>query len=143
MKQRKKIGKMNKFHNIKNHKKIQIQTKNKKDFEVESLKSDKVRKRKTIIDYENERQQRIRRERELIEFANRIKAPYWWIFKERFYWITGVVLYLTFSIVYFANTDTSTTVNKVYSMMLLQGVSAMCMAFSMVILNKIVSFFYL
>ena len=73
MKQRKKIGKMNKFHNIKNHKKIQIQTKNKKDFEVESLKSDKVRKRKTIIDYENEREQRIRRVRELIEFANRIK----------------------------------------------------------------------
>lgn len=76
------------------------------------------------------------------EFANRIKAPYWLIFKERFYWITGVVLYLTFSIVYFANTDTSTTVNKVYSMMLLQGVSAMCMAFSMVVLNKVVSFFY-
>lgn len=76
------------------------------------------------------------------EFANRIKAPYWWIFKERFYWITGIVLYLVFSIVYFANSDISTTVNKVYSMTLLQGVSAACMAFSMLVLNKVVSFFY-
>ena len=76
------------------------------------------------------------------EFANRIKAPYWWIFKERFYWITGFVLYLAFSIVYFVNSDISTTVNKVYSMILLQGVSAVCMAFSMFVLNKVVSFFY-
>ena len=69
----KKIGIMNRSHGIKNNKKIQIQKSNKKDIEVESLKSDKVRKRKSILDYEIEREQRIKRVRELIQFANQIK----------------------------------------------------------------------
>ena len=64
---------MDRYHNIKNQKKIIVEKSTKKDIDVESLKSDKVRKRKSILDYEREREQRIKRVRELNEFANRLK----------------------------------------------------------------------
>ena len=49
---KKHLGKSKKLHDIKNKKK-----KNKKvEFDVESLKSDKVRKRKSIIDYQHEKE---------------------------------------------------------------------------------------
>ena len=77
------------------------------------------------------------------EFANRIKAPYWWIFKDKFYWISGIILYLAFGIIYYQNSNNAQTINKIYNLLLLQGVSAACMAFSMLILSKAVSLFYL
>lgn len=76
------------------------------------------------------------------EFARRIKAPYWWIFKDWFYWICGIILYFSFGFIYLSNTDITNTINKVYSILLLQGVSAVCMAFSMYALSKVVSFFF-
>lgn len=76
------------------------------------------------------------------EFANRIKAPYWWIYKDKFYWVCGIILYFTFSFIYFSNTDITNTINKVYSILLLQGVSVACMVFSMFALSKVVSFFF-
>ena len=77
------------------------------------------------------------------EFANKIKAPYWWIFKDRFYWISGIILYLAFGIIYSLNTNNAHAINKIYYILQLQGVFVACMAFSMFIFNKVVSLFYL
>lgn len=76
------------------------------------------------------------------EFANRIKAPYWWIYKDNFYWVIGFSLYLAFSFVYLSNIDISTTANRVNSLLILSVVSAMCMLFSIYVLHKMVSLFY-
>lgn len=76
------------------------------------------------------------------EFANRIKAPYWWIYKDNFYWLTGFSLYIAFSFLYLANTDISTTANRVNSLLTLSVVSAMCVLFSIYVLHKMVSLFY-
>ena len=76
------------------------------------------------------------------EFANRIKAPYWWIYNDNFYWIIGYLFYFVFSIFFFANTDISTTANKVASLIVLSAASAVCIAFSIFIFHKIALFFY-
>ena len=64
---KKKYEKNQKLHNIKNKRQVRIKE-DKKDvnFDVESLKSDKVRKRKSIIDYQKEREQYVKIEK-LIE----------------------------------------------------------------------------
>ena len=64
---KKKYEKNQKLHNIKNKRQVRIKE-DKKDvnFDVESLKSDKVRKRKSIIDYQKEREQHVKIEK-LIE----------------------------------------------------------------------------
>ena len=73
MKNKKKIGKLKLFHNIKNKKKVKIDDGlPKKDFDVESMKSDRVRKRKSIIDYQKEREIRIQRARALILANNNL-----------------------------------------------------------------------
>ena len=59
---KKKFGKMQKYHNIRNKKMVKVKETKKVDFDVESLKSDKVRKRKSIIDYQQEREVRARKE---------------------------------------------------------------------------------
>ena len=74
----KKFGKMQKFHNIKNRRRggiILAQINNKKPaFDAESIKSDKARKRKTILDFEKERQlikqaiEEVKKEKEKIIF---------------------------------------------------------------------------
>jgi len=76
------------------------------------------------------------------EFANRIKAPYWWIFNDNFYWIIGYLFYFVFCIFFFANTDISTIANKVASLIILSAVSAVCIIFSIFVFHKIVLFFY-
>ena len=73
MNQRKKIGKIERYHNIKNHKKKIVENTKKNDIDVESLKSDKVRQRKTIKDIVKERELRIKRSREFIQMANMIR----------------------------------------------------------------------
>ena len=73
MNQRKKIGKIERYHNIKNHKKKIVENTKKNDIDVESLKSDKVRQRKTMKDIEKERELRIKRSREFIQMANMIR----------------------------------------------------------------------
>ena len=62
---KKKFGKNQKLHNIKNKKHVQIKV-DKKDanYDVESLKSDKVRKRKSIIDYQREREIQLQKSKE-------------------------------------------------------------------------------
>ena len=60
---KKKFGKMQKFHNIRNKKNIG-DIKKKIDFDVESLKSDKVRTRKSIIDLEKAKEIRMKKEKE-------------------------------------------------------------------------------
>ena len=62
---KKKFGKSQNLHNLKNKKHVQIKS-DKKDsnIDVESLKSDKVRKRKSIFDYLKEREHRIKIEKQ-------------------------------------------------------------------------------
>lgn len=76
------------------------------------------------------------------EFMNKIRASYWWIFKDSFYWVTGIILYIIISSIYLTNVNNTDTINKIYNILLLQGVSALCMAFSMYVLHKVVSFLY-
>ena len=71
LKQKKKQGKHRDLRNRKTLKPIGKRASNKKiDIEVESLKSDKVRKRKSIIDYEKEREIKIRKSQVNIFFEN-------------------------------------------------------------------------
>lgn len=72
------------------------------------------------------------------EFTKRIKAPYWWLYKSSFYWITGLLLYFLSAIFYFHHVDNTNLVNRVYNILVLQGVSAICMFFSMIVLEKII-----
>ena len=61
---KKKFGKSQNLHNIKNKKHVQIKSDKKEaNIDVESLKSDKVRKRKSIFDYLKEREHRIKIEK--------------------------------------------------------------------------------
>lgn len=76
------------------------------------------------------------------EYVNQIKASYWWIFKERFYWVTGILIYIIFSSIYLTNVNNTDIVNKIYNSLLLQSASAICMVFSMIVFHKIVSYFY-
>lgn len=72
------------------------------------------------------------------EFIKRIKAPYWWLHKPAFYWIVGVVLYVLSAIFYLLRVDSTELVSRVYNILVLQGVSAFCMFFSMIVIEKIV-----
>ena len=72
------------------------------------------------------------------EFVKRIRAPYWWLHKSAFYWITGLLLYFLSAIFYFHHVDNTDPVNRVYNILVLQGVSAICMFFSMIVLEKII-----
>ena len=72
------------------------------------------------------------------EFTKQIRAPYWWLHKSAFYWITGVLLYFLSAILYFHYVDNTNPVNKVYNILILQGVAAVCMFLSMIVLEKIV-----
>jgi len=76
------------------------------------------------------------------EFVKRIRAPYWWLHKSAFYWITGLLLYFLSAIFYFHHVDNTDPVNRVYNILVLQGVSAFCMFISMVIIEKIVYYFF-
>lgn len=76
------------------------------------------------------------------EFVERIRAPYWWLHKSAFYWITGLLLYFLSAIFYFHHVDNTDPVNRVYNVLVLQGVSAFCMFISMVIIEKIVYYFF-
>lgn len=76
------------------------------------------------------------------EFAKKTRVPYWWIHKDAFYWVIGVVLYILLGFIYFTHTNTNDSTDKVYNILLLQGVFAFCLLFSMFVLNKLVSFFY-
>lgn len=76
------------------------------------------------------------------EFAKKVKAPYWWIHKNSFYWIVGIFMYFVLSICYLSKVDNTETINKVYNILLMQGLSGLCVLFSMTFLNKIVSYFY-
>ena len=70
VKKKKKVGRV---HNIKNNKNLPFKkTKSGKkvDLDVESLKSDKIRKRKSIIDYEKERETKIKPSQEKIIIDN-------------------------------------------------------------------------
>ena len=75
------------------------------------------------------------------EFVKKIRAPYWWIHKDGFYWVIGFVLYFILAFLYFSHNSNQES-NKTYNILLLQGVFAFCLGFSMFVLNKIVSFFY-
>ncbi len=76
------------------------------------------------------------------EFAKRIKAPYWLLNKDWFYWITGISLYFIIGMIYQLYTQHADTTGKIYDILILQGVSAICMLFSMFILQRIVSYFF-
>lgn len=76
------------------------------------------------------------------EFVKRIRAPYWWLHKSAFYWITGLLLYFLSAIFYFHHVDNTDPVNRVYNILVLQGVSAFCMFISMVIIEKTVYYFF-
>ena len=76
------------------------------------------------------------------EFAKKVKVPYWWIHKNSFYWIVGIFMYFVLSICYLSKVDNTETINKVYNILLMQGLSGLCVLFSMTFLNKIVSYFY-
>lgn len=76
------------------------------------------------------------------EFVNRVKAPYWWLHKSAFYWIVGIVLYVLLGIFYILNTNNTESSNRVYNILVLQGVSIFCMFFSLVVLEKIVFYFF-
>ena len=62
---KKKIGKRQKFHNIKNKKNDISKENQKADFDIESLKSDNVRRRKSIIDYEKDKEVRMQKKIEI------------------------------------------------------------------------------
>ncbi len=72
------------------------------------------------------------------EFVKRIRAPYWWLHKSGFYWIVGFVLYTLSAILYLHKVDSTELVNRVYNILVLQGVSAICMFFSMIVLERII-----
>lgn len=72
------------------------------------------------------------------EFTKRIKAPYWWLHKSAFYWIIGLLLYFLSAIFYFHYVDNTDPINRVYNILVLQGVSAFCMFISMIVLEKII-----
>ena len=76
------------------------------------------------------------------EFAKRIRAPYWWLHKSAFYWIVGAVLYILLGIFYLLNADSTESSNKVYNVLVLQGVSAFCLFFSLFVLERIVFFIF-
>lgn len=76
------------------------------------------------------------------EFVKRIRPQYWWLHKSAFYWIVGIVLYFLSAFLYQHNVDNTEPANKVYNILVLQGVSAICMAFSMFVLEKIVFYFF-
>ena len=61
----KKFGRMQRYHNIKNKKEMPLKDNKKKvEFDVESMKSDKVRRRKSIIDLEKAREIKMQEEKE-------------------------------------------------------------------------------
>ena len=62
---KKKFGRMQKYHNIKNKKEIPLKDNKKKvEFDIESMKSDKVRRRKSIIDLEKAREIKLQEQKE-------------------------------------------------------------------------------
>lgn len=76
------------------------------------------------------------------EFVKKTRAPYWWAHKDAFYWTVGVVLYILFGFIYLTHTNANDSTDKVYNILLLQGVFALCLYFSIFVLNKIVSLLY-
>ncbi len=88
-------------------------------------------------------------EKDIVFFEQRIdelikgaRAPYWWLYKSGFYWCIGIVLYLILATIILTNTDNVDASNKVYNILILQGVCGACMAFSMYVLKKAISYFY-
>lgn len=75
------------------------------------------------------------------EFTKRIKAPYWWLHKHTFYFISGILLYLLSAFLYLYNVDNTEPLNKVYNILALNSVGIICMFISMVVLEKIIFFF--
>lgn len=76
------------------------------------------------------------------EFTKRIKAPYWILHKDIFYWITGISLYFILGIIYLWCTKHTETTDRIYDILILQGISSVCLLFSMFLLQKIVSYFF-
>ena len=81
---KKKEGKLNlpdiitkkiKARNIKRRRSIKNKKNDKVPFDVESLKSDKVVRRKSIIDYQKEREVRLRKNKMMIESSDNILIP--------------------------------------------------------------------
>ena len=76
------------------------------------------------------------------EYAKSIKAPHWWLHKAPFYVIVSMVLYSLFVFLYYKKVDTAETTDKVYNFLVLQGVSICCGIFTVIILEKLVSYFF-
>lgn len=76
------------------------------------------------------------------ELIKRTKRPYYWVHKSAFYWCTGIVLYIILAVIFLMKTNNADTAAKVYNILVLQGVSALCMLFSIHILKKIISYLY-
>ncbi len=75
------------------------------------------------------------------DYTNQIKTPYWWCYKNAFYFCLGIILYILFSIIYFANVNND-GYNKIYNVLILQGISALCMYISLYFGKKIISYFF-
>ena len=76
------------------------------------------------------------------EFFKRIRAPYWIIHKDGFYWAVGLILYFLCAIIYQIHFNTLDIARQVYNILILQGVSAVCMFFSIFVLRKILVMIY-
>ena len=76
------------------------------------------------------------------EFAKGIRAPHWWLHKVAFYVIVSMVLYSLFAFLYLKKENAVETVDKVYSYLVLQGVSVCSALFTVLVLEKLVSWLF-
>ena len=76
------------------------------------------------------------------DFTEQIKAPYWWCHKDSFYVVLGVILYILFGILYLVNVNNKEAYDKIYNILILQGISAICMFVSMYFGQKLISYIF-
>lgn len=76
------------------------------------------------------------------DYTKQIRAPYWWCHKDIFYFWIGVTLYAFFAAIYLNNVDNTENYNKIYNILVLYGLSALCMVVSMYFGRKIISYFF-
>ena len=76
------------------------------------------------------------------DFTEQIKAPYWWYHKDSFYVVLGVILYILFGILYLVNVNNKDAYDKIYNILILQGISAICMFVSMYFGQKLISYIF-
>ena len=76
------------------------------------------------------------------DFTNQIKAPYWWCHTDSFYFVLGIILYILFGIIYLINVNNEEAYDKIYNILILQGISAICMFVSMYFGQKLVSYIF-